>query len=168
MRMVAGVVLAMLAVPVWAQELAKPGPEHELLKTQEGTWETTLKAGGTESKGTATYRMDLGGMWLVGDFEGDAGGMKFYGRSMGTYDARKKKFVNLWFDSMSATPMTTEGTYDQEKKTFFMAGEAPSPDGKLMPYRSEFRIQDRDTMHFSMFEGGAKEPTFTITFKRKK
>src|SRR5205809_737763 len=91
----------------------KPGPEHEQLKRLEGVWEATVNAGGQESKGTMTYKMDLGGLWLVSEFEGDFGGMKFRGRGLDTYDAAKKKHVALWADSMSTTPMIMEGTYDK-------------------------------------------------------
>src|SRR5437763_8089398 len=84
-----------------AQEPAKPGPEHELLKKRVGTWDTTLKAGGMENKGTVTYKMELGGLWLVGSLKSDLGGEKFYGKGLDTYDARKKKYVSVWFDSMS-------------------------------------------------------------------
>ena len=62
-----------------AQEPVKPGPEHAHLKKLEGVWDTTMKMGPMESKGTATYRMDLGGLWLLSQFEGDIAGQKFSG-----------------------------------------------------------------------------------------
>src|SRR5262249_6297977 len=65
---VAGLILAPIGR---AQEPPKPGPEHEVLKKLEGTWEATMKFGGMESKGTMIYKMDLGGLWLTSNFEGD-------------------------------------------------------------------------------------------------
>src|SRR6266536_3395456 len=112
MRTVAFVVGAVLTLPAVAQEPPKPGPEHKLLKNREGTWDTTLKAGDMEFKGAVTYKMELGGLWLVGSLESDLSGQKFYGKSMDTYDAGKKKYVGIWFDSMSTTPLTMEGRYD--------------------------------------------------------
>src|SRR5262249_32330939 len=88
-----------------AQGPPKPGPEHELLKKHVGTWDTTMKADGMEFKGVVTFKMELGGLWLVGSLESDLAGQKFSGRSMDTYDAAKKKYVGLWFDSMSTTHM---------------------------------------------------------------
>ena len=81
MRKTALVALAaVLAAPALAQEPAKPGPEHELLKKLEGTWDTTMKAGGKEHKGTMTYKMELGGLWRVGSMDSDLGGQRFYAR----------------------------------------------------------------------------------------
>ena len=60
-----------------AAEPPKPGLQQAILKKMEGTWDTTMKMGGTESKGTATYKMDLGGLWLASTLEGSIGGQKF-------------------------------------------------------------------------------------------
>ena len=168
MRTVAFVVGAVLVLPAWAQEPAKPGPEHKLLKKMEGTWDTTMKAGGMEFKGTMTYKMELNGLWLVGSLESDLGGQKFYGKGLDTYDAKKKKYVSYWFDSMGTTPMVLEGTLDKTKKKLTMLGEGPGMDGKPAKWRSESEMPDNDTINFRMFVGDAKEPMFTITYKRKK
>src|SRR5262249_44245858 len=78
MRLLSVIALAAIAAPaVRAQEIPKPGPEHEVLKKLEGNWDITMKAGGAEFKGTVTYKMDLGGLWLVSALECDLGGMKF-------------------------------------------------------------------------------------------
>src|SRR4051795_5051842 len=70
MRMISAVTMAaVLAVPAVAQDPPQPGPQHEMLKKREGTWGTTMKAGGMEFKGTVRYKMELGGLWLVGSLE---------------------------------------------------------------------------------------------------
>jgi hypothetical protein len=171
MRKVA--VLAMVAAlalgtQARAQEAPKPGPEHKLLKDRVGTWETTLKAGGMENKGSTTYKMELGGLWLVGSLKSDLSGQKFYGKSLDTYDAKKKKYVGVWFDSMGTTPMMMEGTYDKEKKTLTMVGDGPGMDGKVTKWRSVSRMSKQDTIEMSMYVGEAKEPMFTVTYRRKK
>ena len=74
----------------------KPGPEHERLKKMEGTWEASIKTPGGESKGTATYKMDLGGFWLLSNFKADFGGQPFEGRGADGYDPMKKKYVAGW------------------------------------------------------------------------
>src|SRR5437016_4784330 len=119
-----------------AQQSPTPGPEHKFLKTREGTWETTLKAGDMEFKGMVTFKMELGGLWLVGSLESDLGGQKFYGKSLATYDAKKNKYIEVWFDSMSTMPLTMEGTYDPAKKQLTMVGEGPGMDGKMTTWRS--------------------------------
>jgi hypothetical protein len=139
-----------------------------VLQKLEGSWDTILKAGGKENKGTVTYKMDLGGRWLVGALESDLSGQKYSGKSLDSYDPAKKKYIGYWFDSMSATPLVLEGTYDKEKKTMAMVGEGPGPDGKLAKWKSVSTMPDDDTIHMSMYVGNAKEPMFTVTYKRKK
>jgi hypothetical protein len=150
------------------QEPPKPGPEHEVLKKQVGTWDATMKMEGMESKGVATYKMDLGGLWLASTFEGEFGGMKFSGRGMDSYDAAKKKYVGVWVDSMSTSPMVMEGTYDKEKKTLTMTGEGPGMEGKPTKYKAVSTMPDDDTINFGMYIADSPQPAFTIVYKRKK
>jgi hypothetical protein len=156
-----------LAPATLAQEPPKPGPEHELLKGMVGTWEATMNVGGMEAKGTMVYKMDLGGLWLTSTFEGDFGGQKFTGRGFDSYDPHKKKYVGVWIDSMSTSPMTMEGTYDKDKKVLTTLGEGPGMDGKPTKYKSEVELKDKDNMVMKMYMGDAKEPSFVITYKRK-
>ncbi len=176
MRMVRRLI-TVCAVAIWlapyarAQEPPKPGPEHERLKQAEGTWEATIKTEEGESKGTMTYKMDLGGLWLVSQFEGDFGGQKFQGHGLDTYDAKKKKYVSVWVDSNSTTPMIMEGTYDNQAKALTMTGEGPGPEGKPVMFKSVLEHKDPDTMVLNMStaeKGGKDQPMMTITYKRKK
>jgi hypothetical protein len=163
------IVITALAVPAMrGQDFPKPGPEHELLKKMEGNWDLTMKFAGSETKGKVTYKMELGGMWLVSTLEGEIFGQKFYGKGLDTYNAKKKKYVSTWFDSMTASPMVMEGTYDKEKKTLTQEGESVGDDGKPMKLKSITEIPDDHTINFSMYMGETKEPTFTIVYKRVK
>ena len=161
--------LATLLVPAAApaQESPKPGPEHEVLKKMEGNWDLTMKFGGMEAKGTVTYKMELGGLWLVGNLESELFGTKFTGKALDTYDPNKKKYVGVWIDSMATSPMFLEGTYDKDKKTLTMAGEGPGMDGKPTKYKSVSVMPDDNTINFSMYMGDGKDPAFTIVYKRK-
>jgi hypothetical protein len=163
------VIAALIAAPTcFGQEPPKPGPEHEVLKKMEGTWDATMKGGGMESKATMVYKMDLGGLWLSSTLEGEAGGMKFQGRGFDGYDPNKKKYVGVWVDSMSSSPMTMEGTYDKEKKVLTMSGDGPGFDGKPTKYKSVTEFKDADNMVMSMWMGDSKDAMFVVTFKRKK
>ena len=169
MRTIAVVTMAaVLGSSAVAQEPPKPGPEHKLLKTREGTWDTVMKAGDMEFKGTMTYKMELGGLWLISSLESDLGGRKFFGKGLETYDAKKKKYVSVWFDSMSVTPMTMEGGYDKEGKTLTMVGDGVGMDGKPAKWKSVTKMPDDDTIEMSMYVGEAKDPMFTVTYRRKK
>lgn len=168
MRWIAVVTAAVLAGAAWTQEMPKPGPEHAILKEREGTWTSTMKFGGMESKGTLTLKMELGGFWLVGVLDSELFGQKFSGRSLDSYDQAKKKYVSVWVDSMTSAPVLMEGTYDKEKKTMTMTGEGPGMGGKPIKYKSVSTMPDADTMEDTMYMGDAKEPAFTVTYKRKK
>jgi hypothetical protein len=166
MAVVAGLILAPSAR---AQDQPKPGPEHEVLKKLEGTWDATMNFAGMESKGTMVWKMDLGGLWLTSNFEGDFGGMKFQGRGFDSYDPMKKKYVAVWLDSMSTSPMTMEGTYNADTKTLTMVGEGPGVDGKPTKHKMESHIKDADNIVSKMSMGeGAGAMTFEIVYKRKK
>ena len=171
MKKVALIVAAVIAFPiaaVTAQEPTRPGPEHEQLKKREGTWTTAMKFGDQESKGTCTFKMELGGLWLAGALESEMLGQKFSGRSMDSYDPTKKKYVSFWFDSMNTSPVIMEGTYDKEKKTLTLTGEGPGPNGPTTKYKSVTESPDDDTQVMTMYMGEGKDPSFVVTYKRKK
>ena len=105
----------------------KPGPEHAFLKEGEGVWDATAKSMGGESKGELRCQMALNGLWLLELYKGEAGGQAFEGRGATSYDPAKKKFVNVWIDSMVPSPMLSEGTYDKQKKTLTLVGTMPLP-----------------------------------------
>ena len=151
-----------------AQEAPKPGPEHEVLKKMVGDWTLTMNFGGMESKGTVVYKMDLGGLWLSSTLESELFGAKYSGRGMDSYDPTRKKYVGVWIDSMGTSPLLMEGTYDKEKKTLTMTGDGPGMDGKPTTHKTVSTMPDDDTINFSMYSGDAKEPAFTIVYKRKK
>jgi hypothetical protein len=160
--------VAVAAPSARAQEPPKPGPEHEHLKKMAGDWDLTMKFGGMESKGKVTYKMGLGGLWLMSDLESELLGSKFYGHGMDTYDAAAKKYVSVWFDSMGSRPLTMDGTFDKDKKELTLSGDGPGMDGKPTKYKSVSAMPDDDTINFSMYMGDGKDPAFTITYKRKK
>ncbi len=161
-------VVAVLTTSAFGQEVPKPGPELDVLKKLEGNWVTSMKVGDMESKGTVTYKMELGGLWLVGSLESDLFGQKFSGKSLDTYNPAKKKYESVWADSMSTSPLTMEGTYDKEKKEMTMTGEGPGMDGKPVKYKSVTKMPDDNTIVMTMYMGDGKDPGFTVTYKRKK
>ncbi len=165
---VALVVVAVLAIPAYGQEMPKPGPEHEWLKKKVGTWETTMKFGDKESKGIVTFKMELGDLWLVGKMESELFGQKFSGRSLDSYDVVKKKYIGVWVDSMSTSPVTMEGTYDKTKQELTMSGSGPGMDGKTTTYRSVTKMMGSDMEIMTMYMGDAKEAAFAVTYTRKK
>jgi hypothetical protein len=166
----AGGLWVLLATGVGAQEpkVVKPGPEHEKLKKLVGTWDATVDMEGKESKATATYKLGLGGLWLLEHFKADFGGMKFEGHGATSYDPAKKKYVSIWIDSMNPAPMTMRGNYNAEGH-MVMKGKMPMGE-KSMEVTMTSVMKDDNTIVSTMTvpgEGG-KEATFMkITYKRK-
>jgi Protein of unknown function (DUF1579) len=163
--------LLLAVAPLTAQPPdVKPGPEHEMLKESVGTWDATIKSMGGDSKGTMTFTLGLNGLWLLEHFKSDFGGMPFEGRGATSYDAAKKKYVNVWIDSMSTSPMISEGTYDKSSRTMTMTGNMATPDGKSMKITMVTVSKDQDTRIFTMKGAGpdGKEAEMLhITYKRR-
>jgi hypothetical protein len=159
-------VLLLLLPSSQAQEPPKPGKEHEHLKQLVGTWDAETEFG----NGTMTYKMGLGGLWLIGDFEGEFGGMKFQGKGLDTYDSATKKYRSVWADSFSTGPRLMEGTWDKDNKVMTMTGEGPAQEGKTARFKSITELKDADTLNFSLFildKDGKELPMVKITYKRK-
>ncbi len=154
-----------------AQEPEKPGPEHEKLQQFVGTWDAVMDMGGQKSKATATYKSICGGMWVASDFEGDLGGMKFQGHGIDGYDQKAKKYVGIWVDSMSSTPLRMEGNMDPKTKKMVMTGESRGPDGQPQKFKATTEFKDKDHFHFTMAMSGPDGQditAFTIDYTRRK
>lgn len=165
-------VLALLAsvAAVRAQEAPKPGPEHEKMKALVGDWDATIKMMGGESKGTVNYKLDFGGFYLVEQFKGEFGGMKFEGRGQSGYCPIKKKHFTIWIDNMSPSPLLMLGDFDKDGKTLTQQGEGPGMDGKPAKFKSVSTMTDNDTIEFKMYlvADGKDNEMMAITYKRKK
>lgn len=163
----AGVALLILLSSALAQEAPKPRQELDYLKRLAGTWDADTESG----TGTMTYKMDLGGLWLIGDFEGEFGGLKFQGRSMDTYDPAMKKYRSVWADSFTTSPRVMEGGLDKDGKILTMTGEGCGADGMPTKFRSITEIKDADTVSFVLFmtdKDGKEQQMAKIAYERKK
>jgi Protein of unknown function (DUF1579) len=113
--------------------------------------------------------MALNGLWLLEHYKGEAAGQKFEGRGATSYDPAKKKFVNVWIDSMVPSPMLSEGTYDKEKKILTFTGKMPTPDGKSMKASMTITYKDTNTKVLSLkgTMDGKEVEMVEITYKRR-
>lgn len=145
-----------------------PVPEMDVLKKYVGSWETSAKHKGGETKGMATYTLDLDGHWLMSKVESEFEGKKYKGHGMDSFDTNKKKYVSVWVDNMTTNANMLEGDFDAKAKTMTLAGMGPNKDGKTVKQRSVTEWQDDDHFTFRMYEGDAKEPLVTVAYARKK
>jgi hypothetical protein len=170
--MLFGVIASFTAAGLsFGQEFPKPGPEHQQLKEFEGTWDAVMDMNGEKSKATATYKAILGGMWIESDFQGSLGELPFQGRGMDGYDAARKKYVGVWFDSVSSAPMQFEGNYEPGTKRLVMTGESRGPDGQPQKFKTITETKDQDHFTFQMFmvlPDGKEQLAFSIEYTRKK
>jgi hypothetical protein len=164
------VAVALCVAPVAAQAPAKPGPEQEALKKFEGHWDATVSVGGGESKGTAEYKIGLGGLWLLLHFKGDFAGAPFEGRGATGYDPNKKKYVSSWIDSMSSQMLLLEGNFDKDGHTYTEVGEGMGEGGKLQKMKSVYEFKGDDKFVFTMYTvaDGKDQQMMQITYTRKK
>jgi hypothetical protein len=154
----------------------RPGPEHEVLKGELGTWDATVEffatPGGAPmvSKGTETNTLGQGGFWVLTDFKGDMMGQGFTGHGSTGYDPAKQKYWTTWIDSTSPGLSVGEMKYDAATKTFTGWSEGVGPDGKPQKMKTTTQQPDPNTRIFSMFATGADgkdQLTLKITYKRR-
>jgi hypothetical protein len=157
-------------------ESIKLAPEHAQLKKYVGKWTTETKSyyedpsKATVSKGTATFRLVMGGRYLQQTIKGEMFGMEFRGRGLTGYDKAKKKYVGTWIDNMSTGISTTQGTYDEKTKTMTEFGVAASPQGEVK-LKNVTKEVDKDTIVFTMYmimPDDSETVGMVITYRRAK
>lgn len=168
-----------LASPVLAQgpPLPKPGPEHEVLKADVGTWDATVEMAtapgqpAMSSKGIETNTLGCGGLCLITDFKGEImPGVPFHGHGTATWDVVKKKYVGSWTDSMSQGLMIGESAWDPAKKELAGWMEGPDATGNVIRMRSVVSYSNggRVMTGYGAGPDGKDMQMIKITYTRKK
>lgn len=176
-----GVALVCFSAALAAQQqgppMPKPGPEHALLKMDEGSWDAVVEfalapgAPVQTSKGVETNTMGCGGMCLISNFRGEAMGAPFEGHGVTTWDAAKKKYVGSWTDSMSSGLAIAEMTYDAAAKKFNGWMEGPDMTGNVVKTRSEVVLKDANSRVMTAWmtgPDGKEMQVMKITYTRRK
>lgn len=155
-------------------QMPKPGPEHEVLTKDVGTWDATVEMmmpPAPPSKGVETNTLGPGGLWLIGDFKSEMMGAPFQGHAITGWDPARKKYVGTWVDSMTTALTVTESTYDAASRSMTGYIEAPGPDGRPIKMKAVTQHTDNDTRVFTMYvpgPDGKEAPSMKITYKRRK
>jgi hypothetical protein len=142
---------------------------HGVCHCGPGTWDGTAVINGKESKAVKTEKLGLGNLWLIEHFQTDIDGVKFEGHGMTTYDSLKKKYVNIWIDSMSTSPMISEGNFEKGNR-LVMKGKFSTPDGKTLDFTTITERKDENHM-VVVVDGtgpdGKNVEFIKITYKRR-
>lgn len=152
------------------QEMAAPGPEHELLKQFVGTFRAEVKIwmGPGEpmvQTGTMINTMDLGDRFLRQEYKGDPVEgpnpfLQFVGRGYWGYNKATQQYEGFWIDTASTIMQTEFGTVDEAGKTWTMVGEMVHQPGQTVEKRTVISIADDDhhsmETYFQMGEGESK------------
>lgn len=161
-----------------AQDVQKPGPEHDRLKAFVGTWKTKTeifidgKGDPIVSTGVETAKLGCGGRWLIFDLVGDDKKANFAGHGTMGWDAVKKTYTGTWVDSMSPAIQISEGPVDATGKVFTMEGNfaVPGVDG-VFRQKSVSEIKDASSKVYTMyrFDKEGKEFLFgRVTYTRQR
>jgi hypothetical protein len=165
--------LAVLAAQ--APPAPKPGPEHQLFKMDEGTWDATVEivpgpgAPPMTSKGVEINTVGCGGLCLVTDFKGEMMGMPFHGHGVSSWDVVKKKYVGTWTDSMSGGLAVGESTWDPATKRLTGTMEGPDATGTITKLRAvvEYSGGTRVFTAYAPGPEGTEMQVMRITYKRR-
>lgn len=93
-----------------------PGPEHQALASQAGTWRVDGKYWMAPDQdpipmtATATIEAMLGGRYTIEEFKSEFMGVPFEGVLIQGYDNVRGKYWSMWSDSMSTGYSLSHGT----------------------------------------------------------
>lgn len=155
-----------------------PGDIHKMIASWDGDWTGDIitwmapDAPPSNSTGSCTNKMIMGGRYQLGNFDGSFSGMPFQGMSLLAYDNSKKVFESIWIDNMGTGVMHLKGTWNDATKTLTLTGPMLEPtSGKEITMKETLQIVDANTQVMSMYAPGPDGKEFKnmqITFKRKK
>ena len=137
---------------------SKPAPELDAFaKNMVGSWtcQNVLKLGKNEQKygSRNTWTRDLGGFWLTGHTEADAGGMKIEAVIHFGYDPKTKTWLEVGFDSQGGwVNLSGKGTPDKIELT----GKGTGMGQELALQMTMMRKSDAEVMVTSTVSGGGQ------------
>ncbi len=158
-----------LSAATQSQEPTQPGKEHQFLAETVGEWSVTIASPGGDMSGKCVYKMAHNGLWLTSQLDMKMPVGTFTGQGLDSYDPVKKKFIAIWVDSMSASPLVLEGDRSADGKKVTLTGKGPGPDGNSVSYKTETEYVSKDKHVFKMWMGSdSGEPMMVATYSRTK
>lgn len=141
-----------------AQEIASPGPEHDLLASLAGRWLMAVKIWGPPGQppmsatGESVQTMILGGRFLRAEASSGDGQQRIESLTLFGYDRRLDLYTMVGFDNLGTYAVNAEGVYDPESKTLDLDGSTLDPiSGEVTNYRFELHKLSDDVYTLSLF-----------------
>jgi hypothetical protein len=160
------------------QAYATPSKGHKVFEGMVGKWKYTSKwwegkdAKPQESNGSSNIKLVMGGRFLQHDTKGKSMGQPFVGMGFTGYDNVTEKYDSVWMDNMGTGMMIGQGKFDEETKTLKDEGKFSCPMvGKSREYRSEWKLNDKNSMTFTMWgpdKEGDEFKMMELSFQRVK
>jgi hypothetical protein len=162
------------------EKIKAPGPQHELLKSLQGTWVGTgswTEMGMTSSfTEEATSKLVFGGRFvqtestMTTEAPPPIGKMTMTSLMLTGFDNVKQKYTMAMAGDWSTSIGTAEGTYDAATKTLTMTGIEVMAPGKERKFRMVQKFTSADTWTFEMYftgPDGKEAKAGEATYKRK-
>jgi hypothetical protein len=157
-----------------APPIPQPGPEHEILKRDVGTWDVALEINigpgmpPFTMAGVETATM-VSGRWLVSEFKSEMMGQPFESRGISGWDPDKKAYVSVAADTMSTSLTPSESTYDAATNTMTGWSEMRDPMGNKAKAKIVVTWPAPDTRVVKVFMNPSDpQPFMTLTYKKRK
>jgi Protein of unknown function (DUF1579) len=153
--------------------IPRPGPEHEVLKRDVGTWDATVEIvpgpgmSPITASGVETNTL-FAGRWLLTEYTSEMMGQPFEGHGMSGWDSQKKVYVSTWADTMATGISRGEATFDAATNTMTGWMEIESPAGGTVRVKTvaTWPTDDERVVKTYMPET-ATEPYMTMTYPRR-
>lgn len=149
------------------EQAGRPGEHHRHLEAMAGRWNAAVRfrmdgeMPWMESSGSSVNRMDMGGRFLVCEYQGDMGGTPFTGVATWGYDSSAQEYQATWRDSASTGLLWMRGRCEQSGRVFVLTGEYVDPvSGRRKAHRQIVTIKDPDTYIADFIDDGPGGVTF--------
>ncbi len=143
---------------------ASPGPEHELLREQEGDWVVSGRvwhgpdADPMEVVGEARTYLMLGGRFLAQEYKSTIGETEFEGFGIWGFDRVRNRYMGLWMDSHGTAISLVKGQGVKEDGTLVMIMQSINPDGSLRVSRDELILRGAAGMTYRSWNAPGNDP----------
>ena len=174
--------LLLAIIPCIAQETQSSASESDQptgfawLKQFAGTWETVSvqpgAADGAAGQAATMTSRAIGQNWIVNEYRGEIGAVKFQAIQTIGYDTAKKQFTGTWVDSMLSHTWHYKGSLDASGKKLTLEAEGPdwTDMSKMRQYRDTYEIKSQNEIAGTsqmMNDDGEWETFMTSTITRQ-